>query len=359
MSAADTRGDVLALVAGALVDGAHVAIVTFFVVNAAVLLGHVDAVAVLAVAVLARLGNAVVGGLAAFGFVFVLALPLAFSGGNVADVDGADVCVVAHPVGGAAVLFENVGALVIGAATVGGAAIAVVALDIGEAAARLQVVVAVFRRAGVLGADVVDAVGAALALGWRHVMVHVTGVAGDHILAVHAVVIDLATAAGGEHPLAQTVFARVDSARIAVVADDGRGARSAALGAHRRVVAHPAQAFVYGAADAVVAFQRCFTAVFPIQDLVFAYFVLAGPCGTRVVIVAILVVVAAVRVVGVLVDAEAVFTVVIGARVVIDAGFVCNARLALVVNAGVHLAVVIGGRVVVVTLGRRAAALIQ
>ncbi len=95
---AKARGDVLTRVFSALVDGTNVIVVAILCVHATVVHGLVDAVPISAEGNLAGLWFAIIGAGAAVSLLVILAGALLFAGGNVADVDGADLAVVAHTI---------------------------------------------------------------------------------------------------------------------------------------------------------------------------------------------------------------------------------------------------------------------
>jgi hypothetical protein len=123
----------LALRGDTLVDGADVIIIAFLVVDAAVLLVHVNAVSILTEDVLALLVSAVIRGLAAVKLFTVRAGSLVLTCWNIADIQGADVAVVAHAAVGAALIDQLAVALAVCVADIQGAGVGISAVLIGQA----------------------------------------------------------------------------------------------------------------------------------------------------------------------------------------------------------------------------------
>ena len=164
----------------------------------------------------------------------------------------------------------------IGSTDVFGARVAILTTIICQAATGSRVVIAELAGATFNGADVDDTVFPFA--GWRNCReVHLAGGTGHRIEAISAVKILLTTAAGDGHPFTLSVFAVIQGTRVAVIADKLRSLWSAALGANGRMPTGPVDAFVYGAADPVVALQRALAASWSSQNLVFTFVLDAGP----------------------------------------------------------------------------------
>jgi len=338
-----------ALVAGALVNGADVSVIALFVVNTTIVHGYVDAVAIGAIDILAGLGSAIVGRLAAVGLLLVLAGPLVVTWRDIANVHGADLAIVAHAVGCTAVLLETIVALVLRVADIIGTRIAVIALLAGQAATRNRRVVAELVRATMVGADILEAI-LTDALWREDGKVDHAGGSGLGVDAVSAVHISLAAPRGHHLPVAKTVLAHIYRAWVTIVTDHICGLRSTALGPHWSLHADPINTFVNGAPDTVIAFLVRLAASRGREDLVLAVILNAGSHGARVTVFTVGIVVAAVRVIGVLVHAITFDALVISAGIFVQATLVFDADLVLLMDARVHLAEIGGGRVFVVAL---------
>ena len=229
---AETGRDMLTGVRGAFVYSADVVVVTVLVVNTAAVHRLVDAVAVGAMGDLANLRFTVIRAGAAVLLLFVLAASLFGPRQDFADIKRANLAIVAHAVGGTAVLGEGVLALVIRGADVVGAGVAVIAVAIDETTTRSRCVVAELIGTTLVRADVDDAV-LALAGGRYSRQVNLARCPGDGVDAVSAVGVLLAAASGDDLPVAKAILAGVNGARIAVVANQLSSIRSTTFGTNR------------------------------------------------------------------------------------------------------------------------------
>ncbi len=239
-------------VGSTLIDGADVVVVALLVVDTAVIHGLVNAVAVGAICELANLRLAIIRGVAAVGFLVVNAASFLGPRFDFANVDGADLPVVAHAIGSATVAGQGILALVVGATNVIGAGISIVAVVADEATSGRGGVVAELIGAALVGTDIDDAV-FALASGGNRCKVDLARGPGHCVDAVGAVGVLLAATGGHNLPIAESILASIDSAGVAVVTHQLGGIWSATLGSHREVGTAPVLTFIDGAADAVIA----------------------------------------------------------------------------------------------------------
>jgi hypothetical protein len=340
---------VLAGVANALIDGADVVVVAIFSVDTAVVHWLVNAVPVGAMSFLASLRFAIIGAGATIRLLVVLAATLLFTGQDVTNVDGADLAVVAHAVRGAAIVPQRVLTFVVRVANIVCAGVSVVAVIVDEATSRGRGVVTELIRATLVGTDVDDAV---LSLAGRRDggEVYLARGPGDGVDAVGAVGVLLAATGSYNLPVAESVLAGVNGTRVAVIADQFSRIRGTALGPYRRVGTAPVFALVNGATNSVVALQRSLAATGGLQNLILAGVIDTGTGRAGVIVVTISVVIAAIRVIGVLVDADSLETPVFSAGVAVLARAVVNAGLVLAVDASIHLAEVVGGGIFIIAL---------